>query len=273
MSTRADSLSDGVSDPAPDHVSEPVLASAAGLRHAFFTRKGGVSPAPFDSLNCGFRDGEPRANVLENRRRAAAAFGLAGEALCTLRQVHGRTVARVDAPWAVGEGPEADALVTDRPGVVLGVLTADCAPLLFADAEAGVVGAAHAGWRGALDGVAEATLDAMAGLGAEAGRTVAAIGPCIQQESYEVGPEFPQLFRDQDQANLRFFRPAARAGHFLFDLPGYLAARLERAGLAAVAAVARDTCAEAESFFSYRRACLEGDRRFGSGLSAIALVD
>jgi YfiH family protein len=259
-----------VSDRA-DIISEPGLASTPDLRHAFFTRNGGVSPAPFDSLNCGFRDGEPRANILENRRRAAAVFDRPVEALCTVRQVHGRAVARMERPWIVGDGPEADAMVTDRPGIVLGVLTADCAPLLFADAEARVVGAAHAGWRGALDGVAEATLEAMAELGAATGRTVAAIGPCIQQISYEVGPEFPQPFRDQDEANMRHFHPAPREGHFHFDLPGYLAARLEKLGLASVAVVARDTCAEAESFFSYRRACLEGDRRFGSSLSAIAL--
>lgn len=255
-----------------DSVTEPGLASIPGLRHAFFTRNGGVSPAPFDSLNCGFRDGEPRANVLENRRRAAAAFDRPAESLCTVRQVHGRAVARVETPCPIGDGPEADAMVTDRPGLVLGVLTADCAPLLFADAEAGVIGAAHAGWRGALDGVGEATIEAMAGLGAATGRIVAAIGPCIQQDSYEVGPEFPRPFQDQDKANMRFFRAAPRDGHFHFDLPGYLVARLEKLGLASVAAVARDTCAEAESFFSYRRACLEGDRRFGSGLSAIALV-
>ena len=259
------------SDSLPDSLTDPRLGAADGVRHAFFTRRGGVSPAPFDSLNCGFRDGDPRANVLENRRRAAAAFGRPGEALCTVRQVHGRAVAKIDTPWPVGEGPEADAMVTDRPGVVLGVLTADCAPVLFADAEAGVVGAAHAGWRGALDGVAEATLQAMIALGAAPGRVTAAIGPCIRQESYEVGTEFPRPFLDQDEANARFFRPAARAGHFFFDLPAYLLARLNAAGLAAVAVLERDTCADEMSFFSYRRACLAGDRRFGSALSAIAL--
>ena len=257
-----------------DSVSEPGLASTPGLRHAFFTRNGGVSPAPFDSLNCGFRDGEPRANVLENRRRAAALFDRPAESLCTVRQVHGRAVARVETPWAVGEGPEADAMVTDRPGVVLGVLTADCAPLLFADAEAGVVGAAHAGWRGALDGVAEATLEAMAELGAAAGHTVAAIGPCIGADSYQVGPEFPAPFLAEDPGNERFFTSPGTDGRRRFDLGGYVAFRLVAEGVGSVEQTGADTCADGARFFSYRRATGEGgpDADGGRQISIIALA-
>ena len=161
--------------------------------------------------------------------------------------------------------------MTRTPGLALGVLTADCVPVLFADPEAGVAGAAHAGWRGALDGVLEATLAAMQELGARADSTLAAIGPAIEQPSYEVGPEFPAPFLDQDAANRDFFRTAPRNGHYLFDLKGYVARRLARAGLARVERLAADTCAEPERFFSYRRACLAGEQAYGRLLSAISL--
>jgi hypothetical protein len=162
-------------------------------------------------------------------------------------------------------------MVTRRRGVALGILAADCGPVLFADAEAGVVGAAHAGWRGAIGGVLEATVGAMESLGARRERIVAALGPTIAQPSYEVGPEFPAPFLDQAPGNGRFFRPAARAGHHMFDLPGYIVARLEAAGLARAGDVGRDTCAEADSFFSYRRTTLDGGRAYGRNISAIAL--
>jgi YfiH family protein len=162
-------------------------------------------------------------------------------------------------------------MVTRAPGVALGILTADCAPVLFADSSAGVIGAAHAGWRGALTGVAEATVAAMVQLGADAGRIQAAIGPCIARESYEVGPEFPGPFLAQDDSNRRFFGLAQRPGHFMFDLAGYLATRLRGIGLAEVDIVARDTCAESENFFSYRRTTLDRGKDYGRGLSAIAL--
>lgn len=249
----------------------PVLAALAGVRHAFYTRHGGVSEGIYDSLNCGLGSGDGREAVIENRRRAMGFLELPEEALATNFQIHSADVVVVDKAWPRDERPRADAMVTRSPGVALGILTADCAPILFADEKAGVVGAAHAGWRGAVSGVAEATIAAMAKLGADVSRIRAAIGPCIAQGSYEVGPEFPAHFLTQDKANERFFRPAQRAGHFMFDLPGYLEVRLAAAGIAATQIIARDTCAEADSFFSYRRTTLSGGKDYGRGLSAIAL--
>jgi len=248
-----------------------VLEACTGLRHAFFTRAGGVSGGIYGSLNCGLGSDDRREAVVENRRRAAAVFDRPADALVTLHQVHGAEVVHVTAPWEPGAGPRADAMVSDRPGIVLGILTADCAPLLFADREAGVIGAAHAGWRGARDGVATATLAAMERLGARRDRVVAAVGPCIGRASYEVGPEFPASFVAQDAANAVFFEAAPRDGHFLFDLPGYLARRLAALGLAAVAVSDDDTCADPERFFSYRRSCHRGEPDYGRGLSAIML--
>lgn len=178
----------------------------------------------------------------------------------------------METPWRREELPRADGMVTTIPGIALGVLAADCAPILFADAEAGVIGAAHGGWRGALDGVAEATVAAMVAAGAQADRIRAAIGPCIGQASYEVGPEFPPRFAEVDAESPAFFAPAARAGHFRFDLGGYIAHRLGRLGLAAVERAPHDTAAEADRFFSYRRACLDGERDYGRALAAIALA-
>lgn len=247
------------------------LETCSGLRHGFFTRAGGVSDGIYGSLNCGLGSGDRREAVIENRRRAAAAFDRPAEDLVTLHQVHGAEAVHVTTPWVPGAGPRADAMVTDRAGIVLGILTADCAPVLFADDRAGVIGAAHAGWRGARDGVVAATVAAMERLGARRDRIAAAVGPCIGRLSYEVGPEFPASFVAQDAANAAFFRPAPRAGHFLFDLPGYLARRLAGLGLAAVAVSDDDTCADPDRFFSYRRSCRRGEPDYGRGLSAIVL--
>jgi len=244
-----------------------------GVRHAFFTREGGASQGLYASNNCGFGSGDDPQCVAENRRRSVAQLGLRPEALVTAYQVHGVGVAHVTDPWQPGEAPRADALVTGRPGVALGILTADCAPILFADRTARVIGAAHAGWRGALEGVAEAAVAAMRGLGASPENIEAAIGPCIAQGSYEVGPEFPRPFLERDGANADFFRPSAREGHYMFDLPGYLARRLGALGLARVEAVQADTCADAARFFSYRRATLSGEPDYGRNLSIIALED
>jgi polyphenol oxidase len=246
----------------------PTLAAAC---HAFFTREGGVSEGLFASLNCGLGSGDDAAKVAENRRRAMAALGLEGDRLVTGYQVHSADVAIVDERWRPEERPRADALVTRRQDVALGILTADCVPVLFADAEAGVIGAAHAGWRGALGGVLEATVAAMISLGAAPQRLSAGIGPAIAQPSYEVGPEFPAPFLAQDEANAGFFRKAPRAGHFLFDLPGYVARRLARLGLGAIEQSGSDTAAEPERFFSYRRSCLRQEPDYGRGLSAIRL--
>ncbi len=244
-----------------------------GIRHAFFTRAGGVSEGLFASLNCGLGSGDAEAKVLENRCRAAAALDLAPDCLITCHQVHSPQVVVVERPWRREDRPRADAMVTRAPGVALGILTADCAPVLFADPAARIIGAAHAGWRGALGGVLEATVAAMIELGAAPQRIAAAIGPCIAQASYEVGPEFPAPFLAADAANAAFFVPAARAGHFLFALPGYVARRLARFGLARVARTGGDTAAEPDRFFSYRRSCLRQELNYGRELSAICLAE
>jgi len=241
------------------------------VAHAFFTRAGGVSEGLYAALNCGYGSGDRRDHVAENRARAARRLGVADDALVTGHQVHGIDVAVVAAPWATGAGPKVDAMVTDRPGIALGILTADCAPVLFADPQARVIGAAHAGWRGALAGVIEATVATMERLGAARARIRAAVGPCIAQQSYEVGPEFPAPFLAADAANRAFFAEGRRAGRFQFDLAGYVGRRLDRLGLAAVAVSGADTCAEPDRFFSYRRTCLAGERDYGRLVSAIAL--
>lgn len=242
------------------------------IRHAFFTREGGVSEGLYASLNCGFSSADDAARVAENRARAMRALDLAPGRLATAKQVHGAEAIVVETPWAPRDAPCVDALVTRVPGLALGILTADCVPVLFADPEARVIGAAHAGWRGALAGVIEAAVAAMEDVGAAAQRMAAAIGPCIAQPSYEVGPEFPRRFLAQDPANSMFFVPAAKPGHFLFDLKGYVARRLEALGVGVVAVADADTAAEPGRFFSYRRACLRGELGHGLGLSAIALA-
>jgi YfiH family protein len=247
------------------------LADLDGVQHRFFTRHGGVSGGLYASLNCGYGSSDPPDNVRENRRRAAAAFDLAEPDLLTVHQIHSIDVLTVGARrWTSPGAPKADALVTDRPAVALGVLAADCAPVLLADPDAGVIGAAHAGWKGALAGVVDATIAAMERLGARRNRLRAAIGPCIGRDSYEVGPEFPAPFLAQAGANAAFFRPAPRAGHFLFDLAGYLLHRLALANVSATA-TGHDTLAGADDFFSYRRNTLKGIRDYGRGLSAIML--
>ena len=246
-------------------------AADPGIRHVFFTRRGGVSDGLFASLNCGFGSADDPRNVEQNRGRAAAALGLSPDRLVSCHQIHGTATLTIERPWRREENPRADGMVTSVPGIALGVLAADCAPVLFADPEARIIGAAHGGWRGALAGVAEATVAAMIALGARAEHIRAGIGPCIAQPSYEVGPEFHAAFAAADRDSGRFFEVAPRAGHFLFDLPGYIAHRLTRLGLAAVERAPHDTAAEEDLFFSYRRACLRGEGDYGRGLAAIAL--
>ena len=249
---------------------DPIRAHALhDVPHAFFGRQGGVSTGACASLNAGLgADDDPQA-VAENRRRAAAAV-LPGAALVGVYQVHGRDVATVREPWPDADRPHADALVTDRPGVLLGILTADCAPVLLADVAAGVVGAAHAGWKGALAGVTDATLDAMAALGAHRDRVVAAIGPCIARASYEVDDAFLRRFADVDPANERFFADAG-PGHHRFDLEAYVAQRFASAGVARVEAVGLDTYADDTRFFSYRRATHRREPTYGRQISLIGL--
>jgi len=248
------------------------ILDSPAIRHGFFTREGGVSRGIFASLNCSLGSGDAPADVAENRRRVLAALGLGADRLAICQQVHSATVMLAEAPWAQDQRPRADAMVTRRKGLALGILTADCAPVLFADAEAGIVAAAHAGWRGALGGVVAATVAAMRREGAELARITAAIGPCIGAQSYEVGPEFPAPFLAQSTANAAFFRSAARPGHHLFDLAGYVRSRLADAGIRQIDATGGDTAAEAERFFSYRRTCLAGERQFGHEVSAICLA-
>jgi YfiH family protein len=244
-----------------------------GVRHGFFTRHGGVGEGLYASLNCGFGAADAPAVVEANRACAMTSLGLPATALVTVHQIHSADVVTVETPWPRERNPKADALVTRQAGVCLGVLTADCVPVLFADPAAGVIGAAHAGWKGALGGVLAATVEAMCRLGAEVGRVRAAIGPAIQQASYEVGPEFPGRFAERDAANLRFFQRSARAGHFMFDLPGFVEHSLTVLGLETVGNVRLDTCADEQRFFSYRRATLRSEPDYGRMLSAIALTE
>ena len=253
-------------------LTSPVLETEKRIRHGFFTREGGVSGGIYASLNCGMGSDDDAANVVENKRRAAARLGLDETALVTLYQVHSARVVRIEnAAETMRARPEADAMVTDRPGVMLGILTADCAPVLFADPANRIVGAAHAGWRGAVSGIVEETVTAMEALGAERRTIRASVGPCIARVSYQVGPEFPAPFLAESEDNAAFFTPEAEGGHFRFDLLGYVLSRLRQAGLGAVDAVTRDTYAEEELFFSYRRTCHRGEGDYGRGLSAIAI--
>jgi polyphenol oxidase len=245
----------------------------AGVRHAFFTRCGGSSQGLFGSLNCGFGSGDSPERVARNREIAMERLGLPADRLVTCRQIHSVAVVTVNRPWRREEAPRADGLVTAVPGIALGVLTADCAPVLMRDPVAGVIGASHGGWRGALCGIIEATIGRMVALGAECGRISAAIGPCIGPHSYEVGPEFREAFLSDDLGNKRWFTPARREGHFFFDLAACIAHRLAGLGVAAVEMTGHDTVAEEDQFFSYRRACLRGERAYGRGLSAIALAE
>ena len=249
----------------------PFLTAGLPVPHGFFTRAGGVSAGRFASLNCSLSGRDDGDAVRENRRRAADALGHAPDALVGLTQVHGIAVATVEGSWPAESRPQADAMVTARPGLLLGIVTGDCAPVLFADAEAGVVGAAHAGWRGAVAGVIEATLEAMEALGARRARIAAAIGPCIGQKSYEVGPDLRDAVLAHAAADARFFATGARPDRWMFDLPGYCAARLAAAGVAQAGWIGRDTLAEEADFFSHRRSTLAGGGPIGHQLSAIAL--
>lgn len=243
------------------------------LRHGFLTRQGGVSEGIYASLNCGYGSSDRRESVTENRARALAFLGLTAAALVTVHQQHTSAVVTVTEGWDVESRPVADAIVTDRPGYALGILTADCTPVLFADAAAGVIGAAHAGWRGALGGVLEATVAAMAALGASTSRIHAAVGPCIGQASYQVGTEFAASFTAADPGNARFFSPPDADGRPHFDLAGYAGHRLARAGLGRVEVAGLDTCVDEERFFSFRRTTLRREPDYGRQLSAIALAD
>jgi polyphenol oxidase len=242
-----------------------------GTRHAFFTRRGGVSTGLYHSLNCGVGSGDDPAAVRANRTRAMAALDLPADALFTCHQYHSAEVAVIDAGAPPTKPPRVDALVTTSPNLALGIVTADCGPVLFADTRDRIIGAAHAGWRGALGGVLDATVDAMIEQGARADNIAVAIGPMIGPGSYEVGPEFPGPFLEQEAGNAAYFRAAAREGHFMFDLPGYIAARLARLGLGDILRLDGDTCHDEVNFFSYRRSQHRGEPDYGRMLSTIVL--
>lgn len=239
------------------------------IRHGFFTREGGVSAGIYQSLNCGPGSNDAPEAVAENRARCVAMLDQEPGALVTVYQIHSPDVVVVDGPWD-GAPPKADAMVTTRPGLMLGILTADCAPVLLADRRGTVIAAAHAGWRGAVSGVLDNTVAKMEELGARKADIVAAIGPCIGQRSYEVGADFPAPFLAEDPGAADFFAPG-RDGHFLFDLPGYVSRRLARLGVTEVTRVPADTCRDEIRFFSYRRTTLRQEPDYGRQLSAIVL--
>jgi YfiH family protein len=250
---------------------QSALLSIPGVRHAFFTRDGGVSDGFYASLNAGLGSRDAPERVAENRARMAASLGVAADRLVTAYQVHSPNVVVATEPWSRAEAPRADAVVTRVPALAVGVTTADCGPLLLADREAGVVGAAHAGWRGALTGVAEAAVEAMEKLGASRRRIVVALGPMIRQPNYEVGPDFVARFAAEDPGSEGFFTPAAREGHAMFDLPGYITARLQRAGVGRIEDLGHCTYGDPARFFSYRRSTHRAEADYGRHISAIAL--
>lgn len=252
----------------------PVLTSPLldlpGVRHAFFTRQGGVSGGIYESLNVGRGSSDDADDVAENRRRCAAHFGLPHEALSTCYQIHSATALVAERPWGE-ERPSADAVVTATPGVLCGALAADCAPILIADPEARVVAAVHAGWKGALGGVAEAAVKTMTSLGASPARMAAVVGPCIGPASYEVGTEFLDRFVAADPDHARFFAAGDGPDKRMFDLPGFVLSRLRAVGVETCAWVGADTCADEARFYSNRRAFRRGEPDFGRLLSAIVL--
>jgi polyphenol oxidase len=252
-------------------ISAPDLAALPGIAHAFFTREGGVSDGLYTSLNGGLGSGDDRANVLENRARMSAALGVAPDHLVSVHQVHSPDAVHVTGPWA-NDRPKADGMFTATPGLALGVLTADCGPILFADAEARVIGACHAGWKGAFTGVIEATLAGMETLGAKRARITAVLGPTISRTAYEVGPEFSARIIDADADNARFFTPSPKAGHAMFDLPAYIAQRMAAAGIDQFVDLALCTYADPQRFFSYRRTVHRSEPDYGRLVSAIALT-
>ena len=247
------------------------LAVLPDIRHAFFTRNGGVSQGVYDSLNGGVGSKDTPEHVAENRARMAVALGVAPEYFLTPYQIHSPDVVVAVEPWTAETRPRADAVVTREVGLAIGVSTADCGPLLFADDNARIIGAAHAGWRGAFTGVIDATLAAMEKLGADRSNITVALGPTIRQPNYEVGPEFVERFLAADADNARYFTDAARAGHAMFDLTGYIAARVQQAGIVKFEDIGLDTYAEPERFYSFRRSTHLNEPDYGRHINAIAL--
>jgi YfiH family protein len=253
-------------------IEAPELSSHPAIRHAFFTRRGGMSAGLYASLNGGLGSGDDPAAIAENRRRMCVELGVSERNLVSLYQVHSAEVVVVEEPFPLAERPKADGMATRVPGLALGIATADCGPVLFADPDNGVVGAAHAGWKGALAGIVEATVATMEGLGAERSRIVAVLGPTIAQAAYEVGPDFLARFRDEAPGSDRFLIPSDRPGHARFDLPGFVLSRLAEAEIARASVLGLCTYADAERFFSFRRTTHRGEPDYGRLISAIALA-
>ncbi len=242
------------------------------IRHAFFTRRGGVSKGIYESLNCGFGSKDDPNLVIENRARCMAALGLPSHILATCYQHHSSDVAIISDEALPDSPPKADALVTSNPTIALGILTADCGPVLFSDPINKVVAAAHAGWRGALGGILTATVHQMISQGAKSENIIAALGPMIGPQSYEVGPEFPSPFLKQAAKNNLFFQDSVRVGHFMFDLPGYITSQLEKLSLSRISNLGYDTYTGASNFFSYRRSYHKAEGDYGRMLSTIAII-
>jgi YfiH family protein len=253
-------------------VSASSLSAVDGVSHGFFTRQGGVSSGIYASLNCGPGSRDAAANVTENRARVAELLGAEPSRLLTLFQKHSADAVVADKPWKDGKMPEADAIVTSKLGLAIGILTADCAPVLLCDGEARVIGAAHAGWRGALSGIVEATVKAMGKLGAKPGRITAVIGPTISQKAYEVGADFVEQFLAREPESSAFFITDEFSGEPHFDLPGYVGERLARAGVGSIADLGLCTYCEETRLFSYRRSQHHGEDDYGRQISAILLA-
>lgn len=253
-------------------IEAPEMRALPGVRHAFFTRQGGVSGGIYASLNGGLGSCDDPGHVAENRTRMTARFGLAPEALVSLHQVHSPDVVAVERAWSRQDRPKADGMATRTPGLALGITTADCGPVLFADPKAGVVGAAHAGWKGAISGVLERTLDTMAALGSRREDTVAVLGPTISAAAYEVGPEFVARFTAEDAGAGRFFRESQRQGHAMFDLPGYIGARLAGAGVGRFVDLGLCTYSDEARFYSFRRTTHRREPDYGRLIAAITLT-
>jgi YfiH family protein len=251
-------------------LASPLLSAVPGLRHAFFTREGGVSDGVYAGLNGGLGSNDDPARVIENRRRMAEQMGVAADRLISAHQTHSPDAIVATGPWVGTTRPKADAIVTTSEGLAIGVTAADCGPVLLVDPRARVIGAAHAGWKGALNGILESTIDVMEKLGAKRRVTIAAIGPLIRQHSYEVGNEFAERFLDADRANASFFLPARRDGHAMFDLAGFIRTRLENAGILMIDDLGIDTYSD-ERFYSYRRSVHRKEADYGRHVHAIAL--
>lgn len=253
-------------------IEAPTLKTITSIRHGFFTRNDGHSVGLYQSLNCGLGSNDDRESVFKNRAVCAAALGVDAGSLVTVHQEHTSDIIAVSSPWQPESAPVADGLVTKTPGLAIAVLAADCTPVLFAAPKAGVIGAAHAGWKGAISGVVENTIAAMKELGAKRDDIIAVVGPCIGAASYEVGPEFHERFISESPVNTRYFVSSSKAGHCYFDIGGYVLDRVLRAGVKSASRINADTYAESSQFFSYRRSCHMNEPDYGRQVSGIALA-